>query len=70
MLICILTEDWLRDSQVSELIDKCKEAGVKLKASVDPHGTLLKPLQKTGKKIHLQGYGPARKRAHFERNQK
>lgn len=38
----ILTEDWLRDSYVSEVIDKRQEAGVNLKEFGRlPHGTLL-----------------------------
>jgi hypothetical protein len=56
---------------LSEVIDKCQKAGVNLKSSVDYLATTLpfKPLPKLKRKYVLRGYGPAMKRAHFERNQ-
>jgi hypothetical protein len=53
VLICILAEDWLGDSLVSEVIDTCQETDVNLKEFGRRYLTALsfKPLQINRKKI-------------------
>jgi hypothetical protein len=57
VLTCILAEDRLGDSLVSEVIDTCQETDVNLKEFGRRYLTALsfKPLQINRKKIHFAG---------------